>query len=79
MKLDDRSNSTCGKRAGKKQRIPKNPKHPERICWGCERLCAANKMFCGNGSERSQHPCELFGEDWYLSLTEEELAYIELV
>lgn len=63
----------------RKQRIPKHPKRPERICWGCERLCAANKMLCGNGSERSQHPCELFGDDWYESLTDEELRYIELV
>ena len=63
----------------KKQRIPKNPKRPERICWGCDRLCAVDKMMCGNGSERSQHPCELFGEDWYESLTPEELEYIELV
>jgi hypothetical protein len=21
-------------------------------------------MLCGNGSERTQHPVELFGEDW---------------
>lgn len=63
----------------KKQRIPKCPKRPERICWGCERLCAANKMLCGNGSDRSQHPMEIFGEDWYESLTAEELEYIELV
>jgi len=21
-------------------------------------------MACGNGSERTQHPIELFGEDW---------------
>jgi len=21
-------------------------------------------MCCGNGSERTQHPSELFGEDW---------------
>lgn len=61
----------------RKQRIPKKPKRPERICWGCDRLCAADKMLCGNGSERSQHPCELFGDDWYESLTEDELKYIE--
>ncbi len=67
------------KRLKQKQRIPKNPKHPERICWGCDRLCAWNKMMCGNGSERSQHPVELFGEDWHESLTAEELEYIELV
>ncbi len=22
-------------------------------------------MACGNGSERTQHPAELFGEDWF--------------
>jgi len=23
-------------------------------------------LACGNGSERTQHPIELFGADWYL-------------
>lgn len=23
-----------------------------------------NDMFCGNGSERTAHPVEWFGEDW---------------
>ncbi|MBW4053535.1 MAG: DUF3079 domain-containing protein [Proteobacteria bacterium] len=40
------------------------PGHPERICWGCEHLCPANDMRCGNGTERAQHPIELWGEDW---------------
>ncbi|MBZ5615629.1 MAG: DUF3079 domain-containing protein [Acidobacteriia bacterium] len=22
-----------------KPRIALNPKHPERLCWGCEKLC----------------------------------------
>jgi hypothetical protein len=21
-------------------------------------------MLCGNGSDRTQHPCELWGDDW---------------
>jgi len=46
------------------RRFPINPAHPERTCWGCDRYCAANAMACGNGSERSQHPAELFGPDW---------------
>ena len=41
-----------------------NPKHPERICWGCDRYCAADDLVCGNGTIRTPHPCELFGEDW---------------
>lgn len=44
--------------------IPLRPGHPERICWGCEHFCAADAMRCGNGTERAQHPLELFGEDW---------------
>ncbi len=48
------------------KKIPLHPKHPERICWGCDKYCAANAMNCGNGSERAQHPVELMGEDWYL-------------
>jgi hypothetical protein len=47
------------------KRFPLRPKHPERICWGCDRYCSADEMGCGNGSERTQHPAELLGEDWY--------------
>jgi hypothetical protein len=43
---------------------PIKPLHPERVCWGCDRYCAADSLLCGNGSERTQHPAELFGEDW---------------
>lgn len=46
------------------RRFPLHPAHPERICWGCDRYCAADSMACGNGSERSPHPAELFGDDW---------------
>ena len=48
------------------KRFPIHPAHPERNCWGCERYCASDAMLCGNGSERTQHPVELFGEDWEL-------------
>lgn len=47
--------------------FPLKPKHPERICWGCDKYCPADAMQCGNGAERTPHPLELFGEDWYLS------------
>lgn len=50
------------------KKFPLNPAHPERTCWGCDRYCAADAMLCGNGSERSQHPAELFGPDWADSL-----------
>ena len=40
------------------------PLHPERVCWGCNRYCRADDLACGNGSERTPHPVELFGEDW---------------
>ena len=40
------------------------PKHPERTCWGCEKLCPAESLACGNGTIRAPHPAELFGEDW---------------
>lgn len=46
------------------KRFPIRPAHPERNCWGCDRYCASDAMLCGNGSERTQHPVELFGEDW---------------
>lgn len=47
--------------------IPLHPRHPERICWGCDRYCAAAALACGNGSGRTQHPAETQGEDWYLA------------
>jgi hypothetical protein len=46
------------------RKFPANPPHPERNCWGCDRYCAADALICGNGSERTQHPSEMFGEDW---------------
>lgn len=46
------------------KKFPVNPKHPERICWGCDLYCPADSLRCGNGSERTMHPAELFGEDW---------------
>ncbi|SFZ73419.1 DUF3079 domain-containing protein [Chitinimonas taiwanensis] len=47
------------------KKIPLHPKHPERICWGCDKYCAADALNCGNGSDRTQHPVELWGEDWF--------------
>lgn len=46
------------------RKFPLNPPHPERTCWGCDRYCAADGMICGNGTERTQHPVELFGPGW---------------
>ena len=46
------------------RKFPTLPAHPERLCWGCDLYCAAKDMRCGNGSDRTQHPVELFGEDW---------------
>ena len=56
----------------RRKKFPANPAHPERTCWGCDRYCAADAMLCGNGSERSQHPAELFGPDWAEWLPPEE-------
>jgi Protein of unknown function (DUF3079) len=44
------------------KKFPIHPVHPERICWGCDKLCPADSLACAN--ERAPHPCELFGEDW---------------
>ncbi len=46
-------------------KIPIHPQHPERICWGCEKLCPADDMRCGNGTIRTPHPVELIGDDWW--------------
>ena len=45
--------------------FPLHPKHPERICWGCDKDCSKDALGCGNGSDRTQHPAELLGDDWY--------------
>lgn len=47
-----------------KKIFPLHPAHPERICWGCDKYCPVDSIACGNGSERTQHPSELFGPDW---------------
>lgn len=41
-----------------------HPLHPERVCWGCDKYCPAHDLSCGNGTERTQHPIELFGPNW---------------
>lgn len=46
------------------RRFPILPAQPHRVCWGCDRYCSADAMLCGNGSVRTPHPSELFGEDW---------------
>lgn len=46
------------------KKFPVKPANPERLCWGCDQYCPADSMRCGNGSDRTQHPSELFGEDW---------------
>lgn len=46
------------------KKFPIMPTHPERVCWGCDRYCPADALVCGNDTERTQHPAELFGADW---------------
>ena len=48
-----------------KRKFPLHPKFPERICWGCDKYCAADNLLCGNGSGRTEHPSEALGPDWY--------------
>jgi len=45
-------------------KIPSSPVHPERVCWGCDKYCPASDLACGNGTVRTLHPIELFGDDW---------------
>ena len=47
----------------KSPRLPARPAHPERTCWGCDKYCPADDLACGNGTIRTLHPCELFGDD----------------
>lgn len=45
-------------------KFPVNPSHPERIYWGCDKLCPAESLACGSGSVRTPHLAELAGPDW---------------
>ena len=47
--------------------FPLHPRHPERICWGCDRYCSAQALACGNGAGRTRHPIEHDGEDWHIA------------
>lgn len=44
-------------------KAPMNPKHPERICWGCDQYCSVKDLLCRE--TRAMHPVELLGEDWW--------------
>lgn len=59
-------------------RVPLRPKHPERVCWGCDRYCPVSNMGCSK--DRTEHPIEVFGEEWALEAEarEEERAAAEL-
>lgn len=46
------------------KKFPIHPANPHKVCWGCDKYCSADAMVCGNGSVRTPHPLELFGEDW---------------
>lgn len=52
--------------------FPIHPSHPERICWGCDKYCAADDLRCGNGTIRTEHPVEFFGDDWFDWLMEKQ-------
>ena len=51
-----------------------HPAHPERVCWGCDKLCPAENLACGNGTIRASHPAELFGGDWLEWVNEKDEA-----
>jgi len=57
--------------------FPIHPKHPERICWGCDKFCPADDLRCGNGSIRTPHPAELLGDDWWEWSQAQETARLE--
>jgi hypothetical protein len=67
-------NSQTEDRAKPGKKIALHPKHPERICWGCDKLCPASDLRCGNGTVRTPHPAELFGDDWAEWAAERESA-----
>lgn len=65
MYATDRPERRSVRQPAMAKKFPLHPKHPERICWGCDRYCPTDSLACGNGSGRTMHPAELLGEDWY--------------
>jgi hypothetical protein len=59
------------------KKFPLHPAHPERLCWGCDRYCAADALACGNGSDRTAHPVELFGDDWHIDTLSDSTSLVE--
>ena len=55
-------------------KVPLRPSNPERICWGCDKCCPADDLGCSNGTIRTPHPIELFGDDWVEWIAEREGA-----
>ena len=49
---------------------PLGPKHPERICWGCNNYWLETDLACGSGTIGTPDPIELFGQDWLTRSTE---------
>jgi hypothetical protein len=49
---------------GRRRSASDHPRHPERVCWGCNRFCPAHDLACGGEKARAPHPVELFGDDW---------------
>jgi hypothetical protein len=60
-----------------KTSYPTHPPHPERVCWGCDRLCSASDLVCGSDTVRTPHPVELFGDDWNVSADDEVPVVLE--
>ena len=56
------------------RRFPQAPAHPERLCWGCDQLCAHDQLRCGNDTVRTPHPFELWGPQWVDGLAPEPSA-----
>ena len=55
-------------------RVSLKPNHPERVCWGCDKYCPENDLACGNGTIRTPHPIELFGDDWLEWIEERDVG-----
>jgi hypothetical protein len=52
------------KRHGSRQEVSQSPRPPRAGVLGLQPLLPGQDMRCGNDSDRTQHPAELFGDDW---------------
>jgi len=59
------TNILATKDADHGQEVPPQSLAPGTYLLGCDRYCPSDSLACGNGADRTMHPSESLGDDWY--------------